>query len=325
MEQRRVGRSGLSVSALGLGTMLWGREVDLDAAAEIAIAFREGGGTLIDTAASYGRGASERIVGQIVEDIIPRDELVLATKAGIVRRGDDRLVDGSRGTLLRQLDASLRNLRVDWIDLWQLHLPDPDVPMAETLAAMDYAVASGKVRYLGLSNHSGWRTGAAAAWQGAVPGRAPIAASQMEYSLLSRGVEREVVPACQGLGIGLLPYAGLAGGILTGKYRHGVPTDSRASVGDRFGDHVRDRLDARASGIVEAVATAAEGLSTSPLAVSLAWLQARPAVSAAIVGARTVGQLTTMVAAQALELPREIVEALDEVSAPERSYPDDPA
>ena len=147
----------------------------------------------------------------------------------------------------------------------------------------------------------------------------------MEYSLLSRGVEREVLPACQGLGIGLLPYAALAGGILTGKYRHGVPADSRASVGDRFGDRIRDRLDARAGGIVEAVATAAEGLSTSSLAVSLAWLQSRPAVSSAIVGARTVGQLTTMLAAQSLDLPREIIEALDEVSAPDCSYPDDAA
>lgn len=325
MEQRRVGRSGLSVSALGLGTMLWGREVDLDTAAEIASAFRDGGGTLIDTAASYGSGAAERIVGQIVEDIIPRDELVIATKAGIVRRGDQRLVDGSRGALLRQLDASLTNLGVDWIDLWQLHLPDPDVPMEETLGALDHAVSSGKVRYLGLSNHSGWRTGAAAAWQAAVPGRAPIATSQMEYSLLSRGVEREVVPACLALGIGLLPYAALAGGILTGKYRHGVPADSRASVADRFGDRVRDRLDARSAGIVEAVATAAEGLSTSPLAVSLAWLSSRPAVASAIVGARTVGQLTTMLAAQSLALPLEIIDALDEVSAPDRSYPDDAA
>jgi aryl-alcohol dehydrogenase-like predicted oxidoreductase len=322
VEQRRVGRSGLSVSELGLGTMLWGREVDLDAAAELVVAFREGGGTLIDTAASYGRGESERILGQILGDIVPRDEMVVATKAGIVRRGDERVVDGSRGSLLRQLDSSLRHLGVDWIDLWQLHLPDPDVPLDETLGALDYAVSSGKVRYLGLSNHSGWQTAAAATWQRA-SGRAPISASQMEYSLLSRGVEREVVPACLSLGVGLLPYATLAGGVLTGKYRHGVPADSRASIGDRFGDHVRGRMDARAAGIVEAIATAADGLATSALAVSLSWLQARPAVSSAIVGARTVGQLTAMVAATALELPREIIEALDEVSAPARSYPED--
>lgn len=317
-----MGRSGLSASSLGLGTMLWGRDIDLDSAAELVLAFREGGGTLIDTAATYGGGAAERILGQIIGDVVPRDEVVVATKAGVVTRGDQRVADASRGALLGQLDGSLRRLGVDWVDLWQLHMPDPSTPMEETLAALDHAVSTGKARYVGISNYSGWRTGAAASWQRAMPGRAPIVSTQMEYSLLSRGVEREVAPACLELGIGLLPYAALGGGVLTGKYRHGIPADSRASVGDRYGDRVRARLDARAGGIVEAIATAADGLASSPLAVSLSWLLGRPAVSSAIVGARTVGQLTAMLAGAQLELPAAIADALDEVSAPASSYPE---
>jgi aryl-alcohol dehydrogenase-like predicted oxidoreductase len=325
VEQRRVGRSGLSVSELGLGTMLWGRDVDLDGAAELVIAFRDAGGTLVDTASSYGDGAAERILGQILGDVVARDEIAVSTKAGIVRRGDQRLVDASRGTLLGQLDGSLRSLGVDWVDLWQVHVPDALVPMEETLGALDYAVSSGKARYVGVSNYPGWRTAAAASWQRAVPGRAPIASTQMEYSLLARGIEREVVPACLELGIGVLPYAALGGGVLTAKYRHGIPGDSRASVGDRYGDRVRARLEGPAVGIVEAIATAADGLATSPLAVSLSWLLGRPAVASAIVGARTVGQLTSMLTGAALTMPAEIVEALDEVSAPSRSYPEDAA
>jgi aryl-alcohol dehydrogenase-like predicted oxidoreductase len=316
-----VGRSGLSISSLGLGTMLWGRDLDLDAAAEVVVAFRDAGGTLIDTAGSYGGGMAERILGQILGDVVPREEIVVATKAGLSPRGDQRIVDASRGALLGQLDASLRRLGVDWIDLWQLHAPDPSVPMEETLSALDYAVGAGKARYVGVSNYSGWRTGATASWQLAA-GRAPIVSTQMEYSLLSRGVEREVIPACAELGIGLLPYAALGGGVLTGKYRQGIPADSRASIGDRFGERVRARLDAHAMGIVEAIATAADGLASSPLAVSLSWLLGRPAVAGAIVGARTVGQLTAMLAGAALELPRAIADALDEVSAPSVSYPE---
>ncbi len=323
MEQRAVGRSGLTVSHLALGTMTWTGEAaatDPDEAAALLVAFRDAGGTFVDTAASYGEGVSEQILGRLVGDVVPREELVIGTKAGIVRRGQERWVDASRGALLRALDRSLLRLGVDDVDLWQVHSPDPAVPMEETLSALDHAVNSGKARYVGVSNYNGWRTGRAAAWQLAVPGRARLVSNQVSYSLLDRGIEREVVPASAALGLGLLPYSPLGGGVLTGKYRAGVPADSRlATLGRVVAD--LDRPDTH--GVVEAVATAADGLGTSPTAVALAWVRDQPGVVAPILGARTVGQLTAALASEQLVLPEEIRAALDDVSAPAFAYPED--
>jgi len=316
---RTVGRSGLKVSRLGLGTMTWGMETDPDEAAAQLVAFHDAGGTLVDTAASYGYGESEAILGHLVADVVPRADLVIASKAGISRTAEGRTVDASRGGLLRQLDASLRRLGTDYLDLWYVHYVDDTVPFEETLAALDFAVSSGRVRYVGVSNYCGWRLGRAAAWQQAAPGRAPVIANQVRYSLIDRGVEREVVPAAQALGVGIFPWSPLGGGVLSGKYRGGVPSDSRAAIGHRPDLVAPDS----AAGIVEAVATAAEGLATSPVAVALAWLRDRPGVVAPILGARTLGQLTGALASDALELPREISAALDDVSAPPIGYPEE--
>jgi aryl-alcohol dehydrogenase-like predicted oxidoreductase len=320
MQQRSVGHSGLRVSHLGLGTMTWGLETDPDEAAAQLVAFREVGGTLIDTAVSYGFGRSEQIVGQLIADVVPREDVVIATKAGIIRTETDRIVNVSRGELLRRLDQSLRRLGTDYVDLWYVHYIDDTVPFDETLSALDAAVASGKARYAGVSNYCGWRTARAAIWQRAVPGRAPIVANQVRYSLLDRGIEREVIPACRALGIGVLPYSPLGGGVLTGKYRGGVPADSRAAA---HGRGLVDIATDRDVGIVEAVATAAEGLATSPIAVALAWVRDQPGVTAPILGARTLGQLTAALASEKLELPMEIRQALDDVSAPLLGYPED--
>jgi aryl-alcohol dehydrogenase-like predicted oxidoreductase len=319
VKQRTVGRSGLKVSHLGLGTMTWGVETDADEAAAQLVAFHDAGGTLVDTAASYGYGEAESILGHLVADVVPRVDLVIATKAGIVRTPEGRVVDASRGALLRRLDESLRKIGTDYLDLWYVHWVDDTVPFDETLGALDHAVTSGKVRYVGVSNYCGWRLGRAAAWQAAVPGRAPIVANQVRYSLLDRGIEREVIPACDALGVGVFPYSPLGGGVLTGKYRGGVPADSRAAAQRTL------PLDERpgAIGIVEAVATAAEGLATSPVSVALSWLRDRPGVVAPILGARTLGQLTGALASDALDLPREICDALDDVSAPSIDYPED--
>lgn len=320
MEERALGRSGLKVSRLGLGTATWGNGTDPDEAAAILVAFHDAGGTFVDTAGSYSLGESERILGGLIADVVPRSELILASKAGITRQGDERWVDASRGALLRRLDESLVNLGVDYLDLWQVHTPDSTVAADEVLGALDYAVSSGKVRYIGVSNYSGWRTAQAATWQRAVPGRAPLVSNQVRYSLLDRGIEREVVPACAELGLGILPYSPLAGGVLTGKYRHGIPADSRGAAQGRS---MSSYADARQVGIVEAVATAADGLATSPITVALAWLRNRPGVAAPIVGARTLGQLTAAVQSLAVELPLEIQLALDDVSAPYIGYPEE--
>jgi len=316
---RTVGRSGLKVSHLGLGTMTWGVETDADEAAAQLVAFHDAGGTLVDTAASYGYGESESILGHLVADVVPRADLIIASKAAIHRTPEGRTVDASRGGLLGQLDTSLRRLGTDYLDLWYVHTIDDTVPFEETLGALDFAVNSGRVRYAGVSNYCGWRLGRAAAWQQSVPGRAPIVANQMRYSLVDRGIEREVVPAALALGVGIFPWSPLGGGVLSGKYRGGIPSDSRAATGHRPDLVAPDS----AAGIVEAVATAAEGLATSPVAVALAWLRDRPGVVAPILGARTLGQLTGALASDALELPREIADALDDVSAPPVGYPEE--
>lgn len=320
MDQRALGRSGLRISRLGLGTLTWGNGTDPDEAAAILVAFHDAGGTFVDTSVSYSGGEAERILGALVADVVPRSELILASKAGVVRHGEEPMVDASRGGLLRQLDQSLRNLSVDYLDLWQVHTVDAAVPAEETLSALDAAVAAGKARYVGVSNYPGWRTAQAATWQRAVPGRAPLVSNQVRYSLLDRGIEREVVPACLELGLGILPYSPLGGGVLTGKYRGGIPADSRGAAQGR---NLASYSDARQVGIVEAVATAADGLATSPITVALSWLRNRPGVVAPIVGARTLGQLTAALQSLSVELPLEIQLALDDVSTPYTGYPED--
>jgi aryl-alcohol dehydrogenase-like predicted oxidoreductase len=313
MQQRSLGATGLKVSRLGLGTMTWGRDTDEHEARDQLISFAEAGGTLVDTAAGYGDGASEELIGTLIGDVVGRDEIVLATKAGISRRTGERVSNTSRGHLLSTLDASLKRLGVDHVDLWQVHLWTDETPVEETLSALDLAVSSGRASYIGVSNYTGWQTAQAATWQRAVPGRIPLASTQVEYSLLNRHVEHEVVPAAQALGLGVLPWSPLGRGVLTGKYRTGTPSDSRGAT-EHFGRFVGVYLDERGRGIVEAVARAADGLAWSPLEVSLAWVRDRPGVTAPIVGARTAAQLKGALGVEELTLPPEIVDALDDVS-----------
>src|SRR6188768_3208720 len=229
MQQRLLGSTGLSVSRLGLGTMTWGRDTDEHEARAQLMAFVEAGGTLVDTAAGYTDGDSERLIGSLIGDVCERNEIVLATKAGISRRGRERVTNASRGHLVSTLDASLMRLGVDHVDLWQVHTWVDDAPLEETLSALDYAVATGRAAYVGVSNYTGWQSAQAATWQRAGTDRATIASNQVEYSLLNRAVEAEVVPAALALGLGILPWSPLGRGVLTGKYRDGTPADSRAA------------------------------------------------------------------------------------------------
>jgi len=313
MQQRIVGATGLKVSRLGLGTLTWGRDTDEHEAREQLAAFTEAGGTLLDTAAGYGDGASEELLGSLLGDVVAREEIVLATKAGITRRAGNRETNVSRGSLLTSLDQSLRRLGTDHVDLWQVHTWDDDTPLEETLTALDLAVSSGRASYVGVSNYTGWQSAQAATWQRAVPGRATVASTQVEYSLLNRGVEHEVVPAAVALGLGVLPWSPLGRGVLTGKYRNGTPVDSRAASA-HFANFVAPYLGDRGQRIVEAVARAADGLGWTPLEVSLVWVRDRYGVTAPIVGARTAKQLSQALAVEELSLPDEIVEALDDIS-----------
>jgi aryl-alcohol dehydrogenase-like predicted oxidoreductase len=313
MQQRALGATGLKVSRLGLGTMTWGRDTDEHEARDQLIAFAEAGGTLVDTAAAYGNGASEELIGSFIGDVVGRDEIVLATKAGISRRTGTRVTDASRGTMITTLDASLKRLGVDHVDLWQVHVWVDDAPLEETLSALDYAVTSGRASYVGISNYSGWQTAQAATWQRAVAGRAVLASTQVEYSLLNRGIEHEVIPAAQAMGLGVLPWSPLGRGVLTGKYRTGTPADSRAAS-PHFGNFVSAYLNDRSQRIVEAVARAAEGLEWTPLEVALVWARDREGVTSPIVGARTAAQLRGALGTDELTLPPEIADALDDVS-----------
>ncbi|MFH8491647.1 aldo/keto reductase [Streptomyces longisporoflavus] len=320
MEQRHLGRTGLRVSRIGLGTLTWGHTQESDAA-DLLKVFWEAGGNLVDTADVYGDGEAEYLLGRLIERLVPRRDLVVATKAGSVP-DPDRRFDGSRGHLLSALDASLARLGTDYVDLWQLHAFDLSTPLEETLQALDIAVSSGRARYAGISNFSGWQLAKAATWQLAAPGtRTRLASAQMEYSLLQRGVERELLPAAMDLGVGLLPSSPLGRGVLTGKYRTSTPADSRGGS-EHFAPFVAPYLDDAASRVVDALATAADGLAATPLQVALAWVRDRPGVTAPIVGARNAQQLTAALSVETLSLPDEICQALDDVSAPVHRYPD---
>jgi aryl-alcohol dehydrogenase-like predicted oxidoreductase len=321
MELRRLGQCGLVVSSVGLGTMTWGRDTDEHEAGDLMREFVSAGGTLIDTAGSYADGDAERVIGGLLSRTVARDDLIISAKTGLVRRSGRLVVDASRSALLDGLDGSLRRLGVNHLDLWQLQDWCPEVPWEESLAAIDHALATGRVRYVGVSNYCGWQTALAVTHQKLHPGAAPLVATQVEYSLLARGVEREVLPVSSSLGLGVVAWSPLGRGVLTGKYRRGVPADSRAAS-DHLAGFVEHYLDARGRRIVDAVVTAAEGLEVSPADIALAWVRDRPGVSSAVVGARTAAQLRGTLAGAAIRLPAEIRSALDDVSAVPMGYPE---
>jgi aryl-alcohol dehydrogenase-like predicted oxidoreductase len=234
MDFRRLGNSGLVVSVVGLGTNNLGMKLDMDQSREVVDAALEQGITLFDTADSYGQ--SEQRLGELLEG--RRDDVVIATKFGsdVRRLGNDNGVDwdarGSRRYIRRAVEASLRRLRTDWIDLYQLHRPDPQTPIEETLAALTELVREGKVRYLGHSNFTGWQA-AEADWTSRTRGHERFVSAQNDYSWLNREVEADLVPALEHYGVGLLPFFPLASGLLTGKYRRGESAAPGTRIKDR--------------------------------------------------------------------------------------------
>ena len=313
MLTRTLGTSGLHVSRLGLGTMTWGRDTDEHEAANQLRVFLDAGGNLIDTAAVYGDGDSERVIGGFLGTLVARDEIVLASKAGISFKDGERKVNNSRASLLSDLDRSIARLGVENLDLWQVHTFDPEVRLEETLSALDYAVASGRVRYVGISNFNGWQSARAITIQNPFLGKIAISSMQNEYSLLNRKVEEEVLPAAKELGVGFLAWSPLGRGVLTGKYQEGMPIDSRGAS-QHFASFIAPYLNKRARTVTQAVIVAAEALALSPLEVAIAWIRDRPGVSSSIVGARTGAQLRGILRSEEIELPSQVLQALDEVS-----------
>jgi aryl-alcohol dehydrogenase-like predicted oxidoreductase len=314
MEFRRAGRSGLLLSRLGLGTMTWGRDTDEHEAADQARAYLDAGGNFLDTAALYGDGDSERVIGGLIGTLFQRTDVLISTKAGISFQEGERVVNTSRRSLIAELDSSLTRLETDFIDLWQVHAWDPFNPLDDTLSALDYAYSSGRARYVGVSNFGGWQSARAITRQESFPTKAPIAAVQNEYSLLNRDVEREVLPCANELEVGFLAWSPLGRGVLTGKYRTGTPSDSRGAS-PHFASFVEPYMDARSARIVEAVNVAAEGLGYSPLEVALAWVRDQVGVTSAIVGARTGAQLRGILLSEEISLPYIVRSALDDASA----------
>jgi len=294
--------------------MTWGRDTDEHEAANQLRIYLDAGGSFIDTAAVYGDGDAERVIGGFLGTLVARDEVTIATKAGISFKSGERVINNSRASLLGDLDASLERLGVDHVDLWQIHQWDPYTPLDETLSALDFAVSSGRVRYVGVSNFAAWQVARAATIQNPFFGKVALCSTQSEYSLLNREIEEEVLPACDEVGVGFIAWSPLGRGVLTGKYRNGTPSDSRGAS-PHFSGFIAPYLDQRARSIVDAVCVAAEGLGYSPIEVALSWVRDQPGVSSAIVGARTGAQLRGALSVEEIEIPIQVCEALDEISA----------
>ncbi len=311
MRYRQLGRSGLTVSVVGLGCNNFGSRCDLRATRVVVDAALEAGITLFDTADVYGnRGGSETLLGQALKG--RRDEAVVASKFGASMGGPPEEARGSRRYVRRAIEASLRRLATDHLDLYQQHVPDPKTPLEETLAALDELVTEGKVRYIGSSNFGGWQI-ADAEWIARTEHRTRFISAQNQYNLLERDpVEFDVTPACERYGVGILPYFPLANGLLTGKYRRGEPAPPGTRLAGRgavLTDEVFDRLDALEKYAVERGRTLLE--------VAIGGLAAQPAVASAIAGATRPDQVLANAAAGEWEPAPEDVVELDKL-APRR-------
>jgi aryl-alcohol dehydrogenase-like predicted oxidoreductase len=311
MRFRPLGNSGLVVSVAGLGCNNFGRRLDTAATRAVVDAAIESGITLLDTADTYGgRGQSEEILGEVLAG--RRDQVVLATKFGSqgvdMGYGAAEGARGGRGYIRRAVERSLRRLRTDYIDLYQIHEPDPVTPIEETLAALGELVAEGKIRYIGHSNFAGWQIAAAAAAAREL-GTTPFISAQNHWSLLERGAEAEVVPACVHYQLGILPYFPLANGMLTGKIRRGVGPAEGTRLRDRDGYITEEKLDK-----VEALAQWAQQHDRSLLEVAIGALAALPGCSSVIAGAMTPEQVRANAAASDWAPTAEDLAEIDKVA-----------
>ena len=324
MKYRYLGKSGLLVSRICLGTMTYGMEgwgCDRAASAAITHRFIEAGGNFIDTADMYSAGVSEEYLGKALEDH-PRDEVVLATKCWFRMNESPNAKGLSRGHIIEALEASLRRLGCDYVDLYQVHGPDPFTPLEETLRALDDLVSSGKVRYIGCSNYFGWQISRAAGISERL-GLVRFVSGQHLYNLLRRDIEREVLPACGAEGLGVLCWSPLAGGMLTGKYRKAAqpPPDSRVALRaevdlPRYWNEASFR-------IIDEVVEIANATGRTPAQVALSWLMHDRRVSSVVVGARTPAQLEDSLVSGDWDLPEELWERLTGVVPFTAGYPQD--
>jgi aryl-alcohol dehydrogenase-like predicted oxidoreductase len=333
-----LGRTGLRVSPLALGAMTFGEggwHTGRDTARSIFTRYLAAGGNFIDTADVYGAGASEELLGQLIAETGDRDRLVLATKFGVASTpGDPNSGGNGRKNMLAALDASLRRLRTDYVDVYWLHIWDGVTPADEVMSAFDALVSSGKIRAAGLSNVPAWYA-AKAQLTASSRGWEPVAALQLEYSLAERSIEREHLPAAADLGIGVVSWSPLASGLLAGKYtrRPDAQPAGRGRLAVMQADGTVDRAHGagnltfaklftdRSWAIAAAVSEMAARLGRSPAQIALNWVAHRPGVTSTLVGATGVEQFEENLRALEFEIPRDILDRLDQVSQPEPGYP----
>ncbi len=321
MEYRRLGDTGLMVSELCLGCMTFGREADEEASRGLVARFLEAGGNFVDTADVYTRGRSEEITGRSLKGV--RDDVVLATKVRFPMGDGPNDVGLSRKHVIRGCEDSLRRLGTDYIDLYQVHCWDAATPLEETLAALTDLVRAGKVRYVGVSNFTAWQLMKSVGVSDAL-GFERFVCLQPQYSLVERNIEREVLPVCEEEGIGVIPWSPLGGGFLSGKYRRGEepPKGSRISEAVESMEEYWDRrATERNWRVLDVVGRISEETGKSYAQISLNWLLRQPAVTAPIIGARTIEQLEDNLGASGWELDEEQVGDLSEAGALEDVYP----
>jgi len=330
MKYKNLGSSGVRVSSLCLGAMTFGEadeksfmhKVGSDEATAHAVLDRAlaAGINFVDTADVYGQdGLSERVLGNWLEQRKSRDKIVLATKFRFTMGDGANRSGASRYRIVKCCEDSLRRLKTDRIDLYQIHMQDITVPEEETLRALDDLVSAGKILYIGCSNYAAYRL-MHSLWLSRTNRWAPFVSLQAQYSLLVRDIEREHVPLCREEGLGILPWSPLAGGFLTGKFEKGKPPQPGTRLGEKAERFARYDLE-RNWKILDAVRAVASELGTTPSVVSLAWLLHRPHVSSVIFGARTIAQLDANLAAADLELGAAHMATLDQASAFDVGYP----
>jgi aryl-alcohol dehydrogenase-like predicted oxidoreductase len=310
MEFRRVGESGLEVSVVGVGCNQFGRRVDAAGVARIVHAALDAGVTLFDSADVYAGGESERLLGAALRG--RRDGAIVATKVGQQMGEGPYSTGASRRHIRAGVEASLRRLGTEWIDLYQIHVPDADTPIEETLSVLDDLIREGKVRYIGCSNFSGWQI-ADADWTSYVHHLNRFVSAQNEYSLLNRDAESEVVPACEHFGLGLIPYFPLMRGLLTGRYRRGEAAPEGGRLSGASGEQFL--TDANFD-IVEGLSAYARHKGTDLLGVAIGGLLAQPAVASVIAGASQADQVLANVEAAEWEPSPEDLAELDEIAPP---------
>jgi aryl-alcohol dehydrogenase-like predicted oxidoreductase len=313
MTLRRLGNSGLQVSAVGLGCNNFGGRTDLEGTRKVVHKAIDLGITLFDTADIYGEnGGSEEYLGRVLGE--RRKDIVLATKFGMEFAKNSTKKGAARRYIMTAVEDSLRRLQTDWIDLYQLHAPDPLTPIEETLRALDDLVRQGKVRYIGCSNLPAWQV-VEARWTSRQDNLESFICCQDEYSLIRRGLEKELLPAMQAYGMGLLPFFPLASGLLTGKYKRGAA----APAGTRFAttQYLAERYSTDANwGIVEALEAFCKKRGHSMLELAFSWLLARPCVSSVIAGATGPEQLEQNVKAAGWSLTAEDLAEIDRITLP---------